>query len=91
MCQYWTLEDFHCTKFNAIRAHIMFVAVMFNLHILFKSKYGRRFREKSIAAKRAPGFEPPYVIVYYGDYFGIFDIKEYTNLLTTDQKPRASP
>lgn len=91
MCQYWCLEDFHCTKFNAIRAHIMFTTVMFNLHILFKSKYGRRFREKSIAAKRAPGFEPAYVIVYYGDYFGIFHIKEYTNLLMPDQSSRASP
>jgi hypothetical protein len=59
---------------------------MFNLHILFKSKYGRRFSEKSIAAKRAPGFEPAHVIVYCGDYFGIFDIKEYTNILSVDNK-----
>ena len=87
MCQYWTLEDFHCTKFNAIRAHIMFVAVMFNLHILFKSKYGRRFREKSLAAKRAPGFEPSCVIVYYDNYFGIFDIKEFVDILTSDKNP----
>jgi hypothetical protein len=87
LCQYWTLEDFHCTKFNAIRAHIMYAVVMFNLHILFKSKYGRRFSEKSIAAKRAPGFQPLYVIVYYEDYFGIFDIQEYTELLTTSGLP----
>jgi len=85
LCQYWILEDLHCTKFSAIRAHIMFSVVMFNLHILFKSKYGRRFREKSIGAKRAPGFEPPYVIAYYDDYFGIFDIKEYTDILTSSQ------
>jgi hypothetical protein len=52
----------------------MLSVVMFNLHILFKSKYGRRFSEKSIAAKRALGFEPARVIVYCGDYFGIFDI-----------------
>jgi hypothetical protein len=69
------LEDFHCAKFNAIRAHIMFSVILFNLHILFKSKYGRRFTEKSIAAKRAPGFEPAYVIVYCDDSFGVFDIK----------------
>lgn len=87
LCQYWTLEDFHCTKFNAIRAHIMYAVVMFNLHILFKSKYGRRFAEKTIAAKRAPGFQPPKVIVYYGNYFGIFDIHEYTELVA----PRAPP
>ncbi len=86
LCQYWMFEDFHCTKFNAIRAHIMLSVVMFNLHILFKSKYGRRFSEKSIAAKRAPGFEPAHVIVYCGDYFGIFDIKEYTNILSVDKK-----
>ena len=85
LCQYWILEDLHCTKFNAIRAHVMFSVVMFNLHILFKSKYGRRFREKSIAAKRAPGFQPPSVIVYCDDYFGIFDIKEYTQILRSDQ------
>lgn len=85
LCQYWILEDLHCTKFNAIRAHVMFSVVMFNLHILFKSKYGRRFREKSIAAKRAPGFQPPSVIVYCGDYFGIFDIEEYTQILRSDQ------
>ena len=89
LCQYWMFEDFHCTKFNAIRAHIMLLVVMFNLHILFKSKYGRRFSEKSIAAKRAPGFEPAHVIVYCGDYFGIFDIKEYTNILSAGKK--ASP
>ena len=86
LCQYWIFEDFHCAKFNAIRAHIMFSVVMFNLHILFKSKYGRRFREKSIAAKRAPGFEPIWVIVYSGEYFGLFDIKEYTKILTTGNK-----
>jgi len=86
LCQYWIFEDFHCAKFNAIRAHIMFSVVMFNLHILFKSRYGRRFSEKSIAAKRAPGFEPAHVIVYCDDYFGIFDIKEYTNMLSVDNK-----
>lgn len=86
LCQYWILEDFHCAKFNAIRAHIMYSVVLFNLHILFKSKYGRRFTEKSIAAKRAPGFEPTSVIVYCDDYFGIYDIKEYTEILTTGNK-----
>jgi len=86
LCQYWTFEDVHCTKFNAIRAHIMFSVIMFNLHILFKSKYGRRFTEKSIAAKKAPGFVPSCVIVYCGDYFGIFDIKEYTDILSTNNK-----
>jgi hypothetical protein len=86
LCQYWILEDFHCTKFNAIRAHIMFSVIMFNLHLLFRSKHGRRFREKSIAVKRAPGFEPTSVIVYCGECFGIFDIKEYTKLLTTGNK-----
>jgi len=87
LCQYWTLEDFHCTKFNAIRAHIMYAVVMFNLHILFKSKYGRRFTEKTIAAKRAPGFQPPKVIVYYDNCFGIFDIQEYTELVTSRGPP----
>jgi len=87
LCQYWTLEDFHCTKFNAIRAHIMYAVVMFNLHILFKSKYGRRFTEKTIAAKRAPGFQPPKVIVYYENYFGIFDIQEYTELVASRAPP----
>jgi hypothetical protein len=85
LCQYWILEDFHCAKFNAIRAHIVFSVVMFNLHILFKSKYGRRFREKSTAAKKAPGFEPACVIVYCDNYFGIFDVKEYTDILTSGQ------
>ena len=85
LCQYWILEEFHCTKFNAIRAHIFFSTVMFNLHILFKSKYGKRFREKSSAAKRAPGFQKIYVIVYWQGYFGIFDIEEYTQLLMGNQ------
>ena len=80
LCQYWILEDFHCTKFNAIRAHIIFSVVMFNLHILFKSKHGRRFTEKSIAARRAPGFEEKWVIVYSDEYFGVFDIKEFIEL-----------
>ena len=48
---------------------------------LFKSKYGRRFKEKSPAVKRAPGFQPSYVIVYAQDYFGIFDIQEYTAII----------
>ena len=86
LCQYWSFEDAHCTRFNAIRAHIMFSVVMFNLHILFKSKYGRRFTEKSIVAKKAPGFVPSCVIVYCGDCFGIFDIKEYTEILSTNNK-----
>jgi hypothetical protein len=52
------------------------------LHILFKSKYGRRFTEKTVAAKKAPGFQPTKVIVYCEDSFGIFDIQEYTELVT---------
>jgi predicted transposase YbfD/YdcC len=84
LCQYWILEDFHCTKFNAVRAHIIFSIVLFNLHILFKSKYGKRFTEKTIAAKRAPGFQKLYVIAYSEDSFGIFDIKEYTELITVN-------
>lgn len=88
LCQYWILEDFHCTDFNAIRAHVFFSIVMFNLHILFKSKYGRRFTEKTIAAKRAPGFQKLSVAVYSGDFFGIFDIKEYTQLITGTPEPR---
>lgn len=87
LCQYWILEDFHCARFKAIRAHIVYSVIMFNLHILFKSKYGRRFTEKSIAAKRAPGFQPLYVVVYYENSFGIFDIKEYTDLLRSDHPP----
>lgn len=87
LCQYWNLEDFYCAKFNTIRAHIMFSVVMFNLHILFKSKYGRRFREKSISAKRAPGFEPACVIVYCDNYFGIFGVREYTKILTSGHIP----
>ncbi|MGA1871758.1 MAG: transposase, partial [bacterium] len=85
LCQYWILDQVHCTKFNAIRAHIFFSIALFNLHILFKSKYGRRFREKSIAAKRTPGFQKSYVIVYWQDYFGIFKIEEYTQLLMGKQ------
>jgi hypothetical protein len=91
LCQYWILEDFHCTDFNAIRAHIFFSIVMFNLHILFKSKYGRRFTEKTIAAKRAPGFQKLYVVVYTEDSFGIFDIKEYTQLITEISESRSPP
>jgi len=78
-------EDFHCTGYDAIHAHIMFSIVMFNLHILFKSGYGRRFCEKSLSVKLAPGFEKTYIIVYYENYFGIFDIKEYTELITSEQ------
>jgi hypothetical protein len=81
LCQYWVLEDFHCTKYNAIRAHVLICVVMFNLHVLFMSKYGRRFCEKTIAAKRAPAFEPAYVIVYVEEYFGVFEIKEYSEIL----------
>lgn len=44
---------------------------MFKLYIFFKSKCGRRFREKPIAAKRAPIFQPSRVIAYCDDYFGI--------------------
>jgi len=61
----------------------MSATVMFNMHILFKSKYGRRFREKSLAAKRAPGFLPAYVIVYIGNSFGIFSISEFTEIIIT--------
>lgn len=85
LCQYWILEDFHCTDFNAIRAHIFFCALLFNMHILFKSKYGRRFTEKTVATKKAPGFQKSNVVVYYKDFFGIFDIQEFIKLVTTTE------
>jgi hypothetical protein len=64
----------------------MFSIVIFNLHILFKSKYGRRFRKKSISTKKAPVFELPYFIVYSGDYFGTIYIKEHISTLTGGKK-----
>ena len=66
----------------------MFSVVMFNLHILFKSKYGRRFREKSMDAKKEPGFEPIWVIVYSGVYFGLFDIREKASMEKVCQQLR---
>lgn len=80
--QEWLLSDFPSGDINAIRAHLVIALISFNLHLLFRSKYGRRFVEKELVARRVPAAQKHYVIVYVEDMFGIFTIQEFTYLTT---------
>lgn len=83
---FWKIEDFKSTKYNFITFHIVMVLLGYLFFQLFKeTKEGNKYAGKSlpIAVKNYVVDRPKTVIIYSGQYFGIFGFLEFIQLYSS--------
>jgi hypothetical protein len=69
-------------KFDTIATHIFVTLVMFNLVLLFKSRCGGKLSDASVARIREAVLKlEQRVVVYAGECFAVFSIKEFAEIL----------
>ena len=89
---FWKLEDFKSTKFNFIAFHIVMVLIGYMYFQLYKNlDEGRKFSKKSLPVilKNYKEQKPKSVVIYAGQYFGVFSFLEFIQLYADcDEKVR---
>jgi len=83
MKDFWRLDDFKSTKYNYITFHIVMTLIGYLYFQIYKNlEEGQGFRGKSlpVVAKKYKEDKPKAVVVYVGQYFGIFPFLEFLNL-----------
>ena len=83
MKDFWKLEDFKSTKYNYIAFHIVMTLVGYLYFQIYKNmEEGSKYIGKSlpVAAKNYRSDKPKDVIIYSGQYFGIFTFLEFIQL-----------
>jgi hypothetical protein len=77
---FWKLEDFKSTKYNFITFHIVTTLIGYMYFQLFKNmEEGSKFLGKSlpVVIKNYKEDTQKYVIIYSGQYFGVFSFIEF--------------
>ena len=75
--QGWCLKKFPMKTENAVINHVMLTFIMFNGVNAFRSKRGQKFANSGIKRWRLKHARSIHqVVVFAGDYYGIFDIEE---------------
>jgi len=80
MKDFWKLEDFKSTKYNYITYHIIMTLIGYLYFQLYKNlEEGRACIGKSLpaAAKNYKERRPKSVIIYVGQYIGVFPFLEF--------------
>lgn len=80
---FWKLEDFKSTKYNYITYHIVMTLLGYVYFQLYKTlEQGQNYQGKSlpILAKHYSSEKPKEVLIYAGQYFGIFSFLEFLKL-----------
>ncbi len=80
---FWKIQDFKSTKQNFIVFHIVMVLIGYLFFQLYKSmEEGSAYLGKSlpVALKKYVGEGPKSVIIYSGQYFGVFGFLEFIQL-----------
>ncbi len=83
MKDFWKLEDFKSTKYNYITYHIIITLIGYLYFQLYKNlEEGRACIGKSlpVVAKNYKEKRPKSVVIYVGQYFGIFPFLEFLQL-----------
>lgn len=83
MKDFWKLEDFRSTKYNYITYHIVMTLVGYLYFQVYKNlDEGRAYVGKSlpVVAKNYKETRPKSVILYAGQYFGIFPFLEFLQI-----------
>lgn len=83
MKDFWKLEDFKSTKYNYITYHIVMTLVGYLYFQIYKNlEEGKSYMGKSlpVIVKNYKETRPKAVIIYVGQYFGIFPFLEFLQL-----------
>lgn len=83
MKDFWKLEDFKSTKYNYITYHIVMTLVGYLYFQVYKNlDEGKPYAGKSlpVVVKNYKETRPKAVIIYVGQYFGIFSFLEFLQL-----------
>lgn len=83
MKDFWKLEDFKSTKYNYITYHIVMTLVGYLYFQVYKNlEEGKGYVGKSlpVVAKNYKETRPKSVIIYVGQYFGIFPFLDFLQL-----------
>jgi hypothetical protein len=83
---FWKLEDFKSTKYNFISFHIVMVLLGYLFFQLYRTmECGQHLAGKSlpVALKKYVDDSPKSVVIYSGQYFGIFGFLEFVRLYST--------
>ena len=83
MKDFWKLEDFKSTKYNYVTYHVVMTLIGYLYFQLYKNlEEGRAYTGKSlpVVAKNYKEVRPKTVVVYTGQYFGIFPFLEFLQL-----------
>lgn len=80
---FWKLEDFKSTKYNFITFHVTMTLIGYMCFQLFKNiEQGSRYSSKSlpVVVKNYKLDKQKSVIIYSGQYFGVFSFIEFIKL-----------
>ena len=83
MKDFWKLEDFKSTKYNYIAFHIVMTLIGYLYFQIFKNtEEGARYARKSlpVVVKNFTTKKAKSVVIYVGQYFGIFGFLEFMKL-----------
>ena len=83
MKDFWKLTDFKSTQYNYITYHIVMTLIGYLYFQLYKNmEEGRAFIGKSlpVVMKNYKVTRPKQVVIYSGQYFGIFPFLEFLQL-----------
>ena len=83
MKDFWKLSDFKSTKYNYITFHIVMTLVGYLFFQIYKNlEEGQAYSGRSlpVAAKNYKETKPKEIVVYAGQYFGIFPFLEFLKI-----------
>ncbi|MCI8747156.1 MAG: transposase [Lachnospiraceae bacterium] len=83
MKNFWKLEDFKSTKYNYIAYHIVMTLVGYLYFQIYKNlEEGKAYTGKSlpVVVKNYKETRPKTVLIYVGQYFGIFSFLEFLQI-----------
>ncbi|MEJ8555174.1 transposase [Tepidibacter sp. Z1-5] len=83
---FWNLEDFKSTKYNFILFHIVATLIGYSyFQIYINTEEGMKYQKKSlpIIIKNYSNKKEKNVVIYKGQYFGIFKFIEFLDLYAT--------
>jgi hypothetical protein len=80
--QGWLLKAYPKKTENAVRAHVFLTLAMFSATNCYRSSLGQKLAEKGIRRWRADNLMSIHkVVVFAGEYYGVFDIEEIMTLV----------
>ena len=84
--QGWHLNKFPKKSYNAVVAHVFLTLLMCATTSAYRSKEGQRIKEKGIRRYRRENLTMHKIIIVADDYYGIFDIEEFSILVGNPPK-----